>query len=87
MIYTLFCLIRWGLGEQPNPFFIQSFGDILDRPTGVEIYGFTNLILNRPSSNHAGRVFVCATDVQGGNLIRTNTTVTAPRKCNLSHIN
>ena len=84
MIFTLVCLFRWGLAGQPSPFYFQSFGDILPRPPGVLIYGFTNLILEQPSSNHLGRIYVCGVDVQGGNLITTNTTVTAPRKCNLS---
>ena len=84
MISTLVCLFRWGLAGQPSPFYFQSFGDILSRPLGVVIYGFTNLILEQPSSNHLGRTYVCGVDVQGGNRITTNTTVTAPRKCNLS---
>ena len=74
------CSYRWGISGQPNPFFIQAFGDLLGLPTGVEIYGFTNLILERPSSNHSGRIYVCATVAQGRNLITTNTTVTASRK-------
>ena len=78
--HAVLCCYRWEISGQPNAFYIQAFGDLLGLPTSVGIYGFTNLILERPSSNHSGRIYVCATAVQGGNLIATNTTVTAPRK-------
>lgn len=68
----------WDISGQT--IFIQAFGDLLPPPMNVEFYGFTNIILEQPSSNHTGITYGCSTDVEGGSLVRVNTTVTAPRK-------
>ena len=68
----------WDISGQT--IFIQAFGDLMPPPMNVEFYGFTNIILEQPSSNHTGVTYGCSTDVQEGSLVRVNTTVTAPRK-------
>jgi len=69
---------RWGLLGQPT-FYIQAFGDVLLEPVNVTIYGYTNIMLERPSSNHFGITYQCGTLVAAQDEEVVNTTVTPPR--------
>ena len=45
----------------------------------LAIYGYTNILLEQPSSHHIGITYQCRTDLPTGITLETNTTVTAER--------